>query len=390
MKIAIVGAGVGGLCSAIFLRQAGFDVDLHEQAPALTAVGAGLRLSPNGLRLLWRAGIDDDLTAIGVRPVAAWELRRWRNGAIVWRGQFDIADGRPRHLLVHRADLLDVLLKHLPGPAPLLNRRLTHLEPGDPSAGLRHRLDFADGSVAEADVVIGADGIHSLICDSFMPAGPPMPSGDSAFRAMVPMDKTVLATRPPAAMLWMGPDKHFVAYPVSSGRLMNVIGVVPSRGGDRESWSATGDRDELATAFTGWDPAVLELIDNATDIKRWALMHRDPLARWTSGSIAVLGDAAHPMLPHLAQGACQAVEDAACLAAVLSGVSDASAAPAALRRYEQLRRTRAAKIQLGSQSQGRSYHLPDGTAQLERDARLADEGIPEQHWIYDHDAAAVA
>jgi salicylate hydroxylase len=190
-------------------------------------------------------------------------------------------------------------------------------------------------------------------------------------------------------MLWIGPGKHFVAYPVSSGRLMNIIGVVPAGDQDTESWSADGDRGELAAAFAGWDPVVLEMIDNAVDIKRWALMHRTPLERWTAGSIAVLGDAAHPMLPHLAQGACQAIEDAACLASVFSRVSSPAEAPAALRRYEELRRPRAGKLQLMSQSQGKSYHLPDGEEQRARDARLAADGVAEQHWIYDHDAAAV-
>ncbi|HEX4791854.1 MAG TPA: FAD-dependent monooxygenase, partial [Actinospica sp.] len=165
MKIAIVGAGMGGLCAAIFLRQAGFDVDVHEQAPALTAVGAGLRLSPNGLRLLWRAGLGNDLVAVGVRPEAAWELHRWSSGEVIWRGQVDTADEQPRHLLLHRADLVDVLLKHLPGPAPLLGRRLVRVEAGDAGSGTRNRLEFADGSVADADVLIGADGIHSLVCD---------------------------------------------------------------------------------------------------------------------------------------------------------------------------------------------------------------------------------
>lgn len=390
MKIAVVGAGVGGLSAAIFLQQAGFDVDVYEQAPELAPVGAGLRLSPNGLGLLRRAGLGPDLETVGVRPEAAWELRRWSSGETIWRGQFDTAGGEARHLLIHRADLLNVLLGHLPTPGPLLGRRLIHLEPGDVSAGIRARLEFADGPAEEADVVIGADGIHSLVCDRFMPSRPPTASGHSAFRATVPIEQTAFSGAPAAAMVWMGPGRHFVAYPVSSGRLMNIIGVVPASSQDEESWSADGDRDELLAAFAVWDTAVAGMISHATGLKRWALMHRVPLSRWTSGSLAVLGDAAHPMLPHLAQGACQAIEDAACLTSVLSGISDPADAPAALSRYAELRRPRASRIQVMAQSQGESYHLPDGPAQRERDARLAAEGIPAQHWIYDHDAASLS
>lgn len=388
MKIAVVGAGVGGLSAALFLRQAGFDVDIYEQAAELAPVGAGLRLSPNGLGLLRRAGLGPDLDTVGVRPEVAWELHRWANGEIIWRGQSGTDSGEPGHLLIHRADLVGVLLRHLPGPGPVLGRRLTGVHPGDTDAGRRARLEFAGGPATEADVVIGADGIHSLVCDRFMPATPPTASGYAAFRATVPIEQTVFDGAPAAAMVWMGPGKHFVAYPVSSGRLMNIIGAVPAASGDEESWSADGDRDELLSAFAGWDPAVTGMIGNATGLKRWALLHREPLSRWTSGSIAVLGDAAHPMLPHLAQGACQAMEDAACLASALSPVTNPAGAPAALRRYEEIRRPRASRIQLMAQSQGESYHLPDGPAQAERDARLAAEGIPAQHWIYDHDAAA--
>jgi salicylate hydroxylase len=390
MKIAIAGAGVGGLSAAIFLRQAGFDVDVYEQAPELSAVGAGLRLSPNGLGLLRRAGLGPDLELVGVRPEVAWELRRWHSGETIWRGQFDTLDDEARHLLIHRADLLDVLLGHLAGPGPFLGRRLIHLEPGDVSAGIRARLEFGDGPPAEADVVIGADGIHSLVCDRFMPSQPPTPSGHAAFRATVPIEETTFFGAPAAGMVWMGPGKHFVAYPVSSGRLMNIIGVVPASARDEESWSADGDRDELLAAFAGWDKAVLGMISQAAELKRWALMHRVPLTRWTSGPVAVLGDAAHPMLPHLAQGACQAIEDAACLTSVLSGISAPADVPAALARYEEFRRPRASRIQVMSQSTGESYHLPDGPAQQARDARLAAEGMPAQQWIYDHDAAAVS
>lgn len=391
MKIAVVGAGVGGLSAAIFLRQAGLDVDVYEQASALTAVGAGLRLSPNGLVPLRRAGLGPDLETVGVRP-EFWDLRRWSSGESIWRGQFGsgAADDEARHLHIHRADLLDVQLGHLPGPGPVLGRRLVHLEPGDVSAGTRARLEFADGSVAEADVVIGADGIHSLVCDRFLPSQPPAASGYSAFRALAPTEKTAFFGATPAATLWMGPGRHMMAYPVSSGRLMNIVGVVPASARDKDSWSANGDQDEFAAAYAGWDKAVQSLINHATGLKLWAMMERVPLSRWTLGSIAVLGDAAHPMLPHYGQGANQAIEDAACLAAVLSGITSPADAPAALRRYEELRRPRASKIQVMSQSQGDFYRLPDGPAQQARDALLAAEGIPELPWIYDHDAAAVS
>ncbi|WP_445187278.1 FAD-dependent monooxygenase [Pseudonocardia sp. Cha107L01] len=383
MKIAIVGAGIGGLSAAIFLRRAGLDVDVYEQAPELTAVGAGLRLSPNGLRLLRRVGLGPDLAAVGVRPDVAWELRRWASGEIIWRGPQ--AGGAPLdHLLVHRAELLDLLLAHLDGPPPALGQQLVEIDCQD-----RIGLRFAGGTLAEADVLVGADGIHSLVCDRFMPARPPIASETSAFRATVPIEGTAFAEAAATARLWLGPDKHFVAYPISGGRLMNVLGVVPSTGREKESWSAAGDRDDLAASFAGWDPAVVEMIKNAEGVKLWALLSRAPLQRWTAGPIAVLGDAAHPMLPHLAQGACQAIEDAACLAGVLAEVRTAEEAAAALRRYETIRQPRASEIQLMAQNQGKDYHLHDGPAQRARDERLAAEGIRAQHWIYEHDAGAL-
>jgi salicylate hydroxylase len=189
--------------------------------------------------------------------------------------------------------------------------------------------------------------------------------------------------------LWMGPEKHFVAYPVSSGRLMNFVGVVPAQAGDVESWSADGDAQDLRREFEHWDPKVLEMITNSLTVKRWALMHRSPLPRLVEGPVVVLGDAAHPMLPHLAQGSCQAIEDAVHLAAVLS---EKSAVPliSRLQSYQKSRLPRASKIQAISQLQGEEYHLADGAEQIERDARLTADGISEQAWLYDFDASRLA
>lgn len=383
MRVAIVGSGIGGLAAGAFLRQAGLDVDIYEQASQLKEVGAGLRLSPNGVRLLDRLGVRKQIRAVAVQPDVTWQLRRWDSGEVIWRRTAVARDADAPHLTIHRADLLNALWDHLPGAPPILGHKLkkASLEAGGAE------LQFANGETIRADVVIGADGIHSVVRDAVRPAEPPLSSGFAAYRATAPIDGTSFAGQPAAATLWLGPRKHFVAYPISRGRLMNFLGVVPARPEDEESWTADATSAEFLSDFDGWDSSIIELIEATAGVKRWALMHRAPLPTWTRGRVALLGDAAHPMLPHLAQGACQAIEDAACLASVLALDLDA---PSALSIYEAVRQPRASKLQVMSQIQGQDYHLEDGPDQRARDARLAREGIPAQAWIYDYDAQEAA
>jgi salicylate hydroxylase len=253
-------------------------------------------------------------------------------------------------------------------------------------------LDFrqADGSThtVTVDAAIGADGIHSVLSQAVVQPQPARFSGLCAFRCLVPAaDAPAMALRPVQA-LWLGPGRHFVHYPISSGRLVNVVAIVPAGHWRTESWTADGAVADMKQEFDGWDPRVHQLIDAATDTKRWALYDRSPLPTWAAGRVALLGDAAHAMLPFFAQGAAQALEDALLLADCLQGVAPA-ALPQALQRYDALRRPRASRVQLMSRGREIRNHLVDGPEQQQRDAELASGNpLRDSAWLYGHDLAA--
>jgi salicylate hydroxylase len=256
--------------------------------------------------------------------------------------------------------------------------------------GGRVQLQFQsrDGELhtLDADVAIGADGIHSAVRAALVPPSEARFSGLSAFRCLVPAaDAPAMALRP-VQTLWLGPGRHFVHYPISAGRLVNVVAIVPAGDWRTESWTAEGQVADLAAAFDGWDPRVLQLIQAARDTRRWALYDRQPLERWSQGHLALLGDAAHAMLPFFAQGAAQAVEDAVVLAGCLQGATRDTAATA-LQRYESIRRPRANQVQLMSRGREVRNHLPDGPEQQQRDAELArGDPLRQSAWLYGHDA----
>jgi salicylate hydroxylase len=248
------------------------------------------------------------------------------------------------------------------------------------------RLTFArrDGRevVAHVDAVIGADGIHSVLREALVPAIDARFSGLCAFRCLVPAERAPAMTLRPVQSLWLGPGRHFVHYPISAGRLVNIVAIVPAGDWRTESWTADGSVDDLRREFATRDARVLQQIDSPTQTKRWALYDRTPLDRYADGRIALLGDAAHAMLPFFAQGAAQAVEDAFALAACLRDV-DRTAVPDALARYDTLRRPRASRVQLMSRGREVRNHLPDGPEQQRRDAELArGDPLRDSAWLY--------
>ena len=388
MRIAIVGGGIGGLAAALFLRQAGLDACVYEQASELHEVGAGIVVAPNMVRPLGRLGLAQRLPAFAVQLEAAWEFRRWQDGRVLFvqpmGEECERLYGAPCYV-AHRADLLGLLRAALPVPSLRLDHRCTAL--------LQNRdgveLTFADKAGRQtrisADVVIGADGIHSAIRAVVAPAVDARFSGLCAFRCLVPADKAPAMALRPVQSLWLGPERHFVHYPISGGRLVNVVAIVPAGDWRTESWTAAGDLADLTREFTGWDERVHQLIRSASDTKRWALFDRTPLERWTDGRISLLGDAAHAMLPFFAQGAAQALEDAEALAACLRD-ADRASVPAALQRYETLRRPRASQVQRMSRGRELRNHLPDGPEQRQRDAEFANgDPLRDSAWLYGHD-----
>ena len=385
-EIAIIGGGIGGLAAAGFLRRAGLRATVYEQAGRLGEVGAGVVVAPNAARLLRALGVLSVLEERAVPLETGWEFRRWQDGRVL--SAEDLATRcaalyGERTYTAHRADLLDAVSRAVPDEDVRLGKRCVGLD----RDGERHRLRFADGETAGADVVIGADGIHSMVRAALTEPAPATYSGLCAFRALVPAEKAPAFARRPAHTLWLGPDHHLVHYPISAGRLVNLVAFAPAGGYTTESWTATATVEEFLAEFDGWDARLTGLIRAAETPGRWALLDRAPLTRWSRGTVTLLGDAAHPMFPFFAQGAAQAIEDAAVLARCLTAAPSDPAA--ALARYQELRIPRTTRLQEVSHARAHVNHLPDGPGQRARDASFTDvDPLAANGWIYAHDPEA--
>jgi len=399
-EIAILGGGIGGLAAAAFLHRAGLPCTIYEQAAQLTEIGAGVVVAPNVARLLRRLGLLGVFAERAVRLEVGWEFRRWQDGAVLSAEDLAArcAELYGEHTYTaHRADLLDVLRSAVPPDRIQLGRRAV-----EASLGGRPALRFSDGQVIEPDVLIGADGIHSLVRASLTEATPPVYSGLCAFRGLVPAQDAPGFARRSAQVLWLGPGHHLVHYPISGGRLVNLVAFAPAGDYTVESWTAKATVGEFLAEFDGWDPRLVRLIRAAGKLGRWALLDRAPLKRWGLGPVTLLGDAAHPMFPFFGQGAAQAIEDAAslaqCLAAAVTPAPPAAEGPAApagpawtaaLRRYEALRIPRTTQLQNVSHARAHVNHLPDGPEQEARDKSFSEaDPLLANGWIYSYDPRA--
>jgi len=382
-RIAIVGGGIGGVAAAAFLHRAGLPAVVFEQAAALGEVGAGIILAPNAIRLLRRIGVMDHLAGRAVPLDVGWEFRRWADGRVLsWEDLARSCEPRygERTYTVHRADLHGAIASAVPAEAVRLGTRCTGVSVG----GDRAVLSFADGTSAGADIVIGADGVHSTVRGAVTEPSPATYSGLCAFRAIVPADRAPDFARRRAHTLWLGPDHHLVHYPISGGTAVNLVAIAPAGDYTVESWSATATVEEFRAEFAGWDTRLQELIWQAGTPGRWALLDREPLGRWSRGPVTLLGDAAHPMFPFFAQGAAQSIEDAAVLARCLA--EDTQDPAGALRRYEALRIGRTTRLQETSHARAHVNHLPDGPEQEARDQALAAaDPLAASEWIYAYD-----
>jgi salicylate hydroxylase len=396
-QIAILGGGIGGLAAAAFLHRAGLPCTVYEQAAQLTEIGAGVVVAPNAARLLRRLGLLGAFTQRAVRLEVGWEFRRWQDGAVL--SAEDLAarceDLYGEHTYTaHRADLLGILRSAVPPESIQLNRRCVEVSLRDAPV-----LRFSDGQVIEPDVLIGADGIHSMVRASLTEATPAVYSGLCAFRGLVPAQNAPAFARKGAQVLWLGPGHHLVHYPISGGRLVNLVAFAPAGDYTVESWTATATMGEFLSEFDGWDPRLIRLIQAAGTLGRWALLDRAPLQRWGLGPVTLLGDAAHPMFPFFGQGAAQAMEDAASLAHYLAAAAGGEAPPAdgpealaeppliaALRRYEALRIPRTTQLQNVSHARAHVNHLPDGPEQETRDKSFSEaDPLLANGWIYSYD-----
>ena len=384
LTAAVVGGGIGGLATAAALTRAGIEASVYEQATELGEVGAGVLIGPNSVRLLHRLGL-----AAAIDEVGGWvgegSTYYRHDGSRVAPVMTTDSSGWAAMYGMHRADLIDVLRRAVPASRVHPGHRAVSVDqgPGDQGTG-KARVVFENGAVAEADVVIAADGIHSALRRFVTEPTAPVFSGQISYRGV--LDTSRVPWWPARIFqVWMGEGKHVIVFPVRAGRMLNFVCFVPADEEMRESWSAPGDPDALRAAFGGFAAPVTGLLGQVDSTFWWGLYDREPLAEWTRGRLALLGDAAHPMLPHLGQGANQSVEDAFALAAVLKDVSSAEV-PAALRHYVQVRRRRTDVVQANSRRNGERYDQVNRTADG-RDRELIDTR-KLRAWLYDYDVEA--
>lgn len=386
VRILIAGAGIGGLTAALSLLRRGYDVQVCEQATALREVGAGLQLSPNGLRALYQLGLGETLRALASEPEGK-EIRLWSTGQ-TWKlfdlGKTAVAEYGYPYFMIYRPDLLQVLVdavRALKPDAIMLGARCTGFDQNDEGVA----LTLADGRVLRGDALIGADGVHSRIRDQLFGADQPGFSGCLAWRGVVPMDRLPQHLRRPVGVNWVGPGAHVIHYPLHGGTLMNFVGIVERDDWQVESWTEKGTHHECHADFNGWHDDVHALISSVDVPYKWALMARAPMQRWSVGRVSLLGDACHPTLPFLAQGAVMAVEDGYLLGRCIGQYADDLVL--ALKKYEDARIARTTRIVLRSTENGRRFHDPalassDGAAAYV-DREWAEPRVRERYdWLF--------
>ncbi|KAJ5646618.1 MonooxygenaseFAD-binding [Penicillium lividum] len=386
LDVIVVGAGIGGMAAALTLGLRGHRVVILEAAPKLMEVGAGIQGSPNMLRLFDRWGVSDLIHAQDV-ALEHIHVRRWEDGSLLATMPVNKTFGQ--QVVIHRADLHNALIEkalELENVELRVNSMVTSVEFSPASVTL------ADGTVVRGDVVIGADGIKStvrdhLLNDSSIKA---IATGDAAYRIMLP--RSVMEADPelkelmdePQATRWLGPERHIIAYPVRNHELYNIVLLHPDRQEVEESWTTKGSKQAMVDNYKGWDPKVRKMIDLVDDdeVLEWKLCLHRPLKTWIRGSVAMLGDACHPMLPYVAQGAAQAVEDAAALGVLLSTITTRHEIPRALQVYELSRKQRAETVQQSGSENRISLHFPDGPEQIARDKQFlaAATGTNPDKW----------
>ncbi|HEV7574925.1 MAG TPA: FAD-dependent monooxygenase [Caldimonas sp.] len=391
LRVTVVGAGLGGLAAAASLLRRGFDVTVIEQADELGEIGAGVQLSPNAMKVLRALGLEAAAIAVGFEP-DRHVVRSHRTGRILaqtpLKGTLSSSFGAGYYGF-HRSDLHRILQSAVPAGVVRLGARCT----GVRTEGDHAVVELADGTRHAADVVVGADGVHSVVRARLLGPEAPRFTGNVCWRGLVPAKAMPPGAIPPDMTVWFGPGASFIAYYVRRGEMINWVAMCEADAWKSESWKLEGDRREVMERYAAWHPTVRELIARSELYLKWALLDRDPLPRWSEGRVTLLGDAAHPMLPYLAQGACMAIEDGYSVAAHLAQSTDDVAA--ALAAYENDRRGRTARVQLLARARAIENHLDSPWARLRRNVRYALQrlGDPKRHtyrieWIYGHDVTA--
>ena len=387
MKALIAGAGIGGLTAALALARRGVQVTLLERAAHIDEVGAGIQVSPNASRVLARLGLMEALSAVASKPDCV-RIRRGRDAKLLCTlplGANAVARWGAPSLTVHRADVQRILLEAALAE-PAIEIRAGHelsgfaLDGSEVVVGLQHGLMRLH---LRGDLLLGADGLHSVVRRKLNVPGAPRYTGQHAWRALIPMADVPKSLQTNETSLWLGPKTHLVHYPLRGGSVLNVVAIVEA--GQEQignSWSELADPVQLHRAFAGWTAQARTLLQAASDWRRWQLFDRDPTPVWGDGPVSLLGDAAHPMLPFLAQGASQAIEDSDVLAQHIGAATDI---PAALRAYEAERAPRTGRVQTEARQQAKIYHL-SGPAALARDFAMGIMGstrlLQRYDWLY--------
>ena len=368
-KVTIMGAGIGGLALAAALRMRGIEAEIYEQATAFARVGAGIQMSPNAMRVLRGFGLEEQIRANAFQP-ETWDNRDWDTGVSTNHAKLGaVAEQRygAPYIQMHRGDLHEFLAGAVPDGSIRYGKKLTAVE----NAGAGYCLFFEDGTTAEAETLIGADGVHSLIREHLLGEEAPRFMGRAAYRTTFPA--ALLGGAAVAdSTKWWGVDRHIVIYFTTRNRdEIYFTTSQPETDWTTESWSAEGSLDELRAAFQGFHPEVQAVLEACPRVNKWALFERDPLPKWTAGRACLLGDACHPMLPYMAQGAASSLEDAVVLARCLEAFG-ADRVTDAFRQFEALRKPRTSQLQLTSHQNKFMQQKTD----------------PD--WVYGYDAWSVA
>lgn len=387
-KIIIAGGGIGGLTAAACLLKAGIDVEVYEQAPALGEVGAGIQMSANPMRVLNYLGLAEEAARIGSCPVS-YDFKLYDTGDILQRiplgESYKERHGVP-YVSIHRADLLNLLIgkvKELKSDAVTLNARVAHFEQDSKGA----TLHLADGRSIRGDAIIGADGIKSVIRAQILGATPVHYTGDQSWRILVPADRLSQPDSFNTVEIYVGPGKHGVVYPIRHGEIVNLVGCVEYEHWDEESWTTKRPWGELKDDFAGWNDEVQELIDSADrdECYRWAMNNRPPVENWSIGRVTLMGDAAHPTLPYMAQGGGMAIEDGMVLARAMTMDSDPAEA---IQRYQRNRLERTSRIVNESTANRGLFHLPSSEALKDAFAKRNMSG-ERNAWLFSYDPVTV-
>lgn len=363
MHIIIAGGGIGGLTAALCLAKFDHEVTLLEQAPAFTEVGAGLQIGPNGMKVLRALGLEEAARSVAFEPERI-ELRFGESGRTIFTiplgARAEARWGAP-YLQFHRADLMGVLADAVmahPNIAIENAARVVGYEEEERAINVK----LSDGMIFSGDLLVGADGIHSIVREQMLGKETPVFTGCVAWRGVVPFERLKKHPTPPTAAAWVGRGKHAVTYRLRRGELVNFVGVVEQDAFHEESWSARGTKTQIARDFDGWHPVIREIIEEGEEFFRWGLFGRPVIEDWCSPRAVLLGDAVHPTLPFLAQGAVMAIEDAWVLADCLSVRSE----PLRLRltKYQQRRLPHTRRIQDNSRRNKTIFHLESPIARL--------------------------